>query len=328
MKDYYKILGVNKNSTQDEIKKAYRKLSKQYHPDVNPDGDDKFKDVAEAYDTLGDENKRKQYDNPNPFGGGGSFDDLFSMFNESRFNGGRRQRNGVPDKIISLNITPQESLLGLEKTINFQRKENCSTCNGTGGERVTCGGCSGSGGVQQRFQIGGQIHVRQTTCPQCRGAGTVITNQCFTCHGTGGRNGFKTITVNIPKSVDNGDFLRVPGSGDYSLNGGFGDVVVKINMVKDGIFEKMGDNLFGTIKIAPEDIFKQTDIIVNHPEGDLKLKFPQSFDTSVPLRLRGKGYQNQMGYKGDCLIKFDVSGNLTKLTPEMSEKLKELLEQV
>jgi len=327
MKDYYKILGVNKNSTQDEIKKAYRKLSKQYHPDVNPNGGDKFKEVAEAYDTLGDENKRKQYDTPNPFGGG-SFDDLFSMFNESRFGGRRRQRSGTPDKIINLNVTPQESLLGMKKTINFQRKENCVTCSGTGGDRVACGGCGGSGVIQQRFQLGGQIHVQQTHCPQCNGSGSVITNQCFTCHGTGYRNGFNTVTVDIPKSVDNGDFLRVPSAGDYAPNSGFGDVVIRVNMIKDGMFEKMGDNLFATIKIAPEDIFTKSDILINHPEGDLKLKFPQRFDTSVPLRLRGKGYQNQMGYKGDCIVKFDVSGDLTKLTDEMTQKLKELLEQV
>jgi molecular chaperone DnaJ len=325
MKDYYKILGVEKNSTQDEIKKAYRKLSKQYHPDVNPNGSEQFKDVSEAYETLGDENKRKQYDNPNLFGG--SFDDLYSRFNETIF-GGRRQRTGTPDKIINLNITPQESLLGLRKTINFQRKENCVSCNGTGGDRVTCGGCGGLGNIQQRFQIGGQIHVQQTHCSQCKGAGSVITNQCFTCHGTGYRNGFNTVTVDIPKSIDNGDFLRVPGAGDYSINGSFGDIVVRIVMVKDGIFEKIGDNLFATIKIAPEDIFTKSDVILNHPEGDLKIKFPQNFDTSIPVRLRGKGYQNQMGYIGDCIVKFDVNGNLTKLTPEMTEKLKELLEKL
>lgn len=328
MKDYYKILGVNKNSTQDEIKKAYRQKSKQYHPDVNPDGDDMFKDIAEAYNILGDENKKKEYDNPNPFGGMGGFDDMFSMFNSSRF-AGNRQRKNAPDKIINLNITPQESLLGGKKSINYQRKEHCVSCSGTGGDRVTCGSCAGRGMVQQRFQIGGQVHVQQTPCPQCSGNGTVVTNQCFTCNGMGFRNGFNSITVDIPKSVDNGDFLRVPNSGDYSPNGNaVGDVVVRVNMSKDGMFEKSGENLFANVKIPPEDLFIKSDVLVQHPEGGIKIKFPQNLDTSTPLRVRGKGYYNQIGGRGDFIIKFDINTNLTKLTPEMTEKLKELLEQV
>lgn len=286
-----------------------------------------FKDIAEAYEVLGDENKRKQYDNPNPFGGG-SFDDLFSMFNSTRFGGGRQRKN-APDKIINLEITPQESLLGGKKSLNYQRKEHCTSCNGTGGDRVTCGGCSGRGIIQQRFQMGGQIHVQQTPCPQCNGSGTVITNQCFTCNGFGYRNGFNSITVDIPRSVDNGDFLRVPNSGDYSPQGNtVGDVVVRVNMVRDNMFEKSGDNLFANVKIPPEDLFIKSDILVQHPEGGIKIKFPLNMDTSVPLRVRGKGYHTQMNGRGDFIVKFDVNTNLTKLTPEMNEKLKELLEQI
>lgn len=325
MKDYYKILEVNKNSTQDEIKKAYRQKSKKYHPDVNPDGTDMFKDIAEAYSILGDENKKKEYDNPNSYGSGG-INDIFSMFNSSSFGGGR-QRKKTHDKVINLTITPQESLIGFRKNINFQRKECCGGCNGNGGDRVTCGSCGGRGIIQQKHQFAGQTHIQNMSCHQCEGSGSVITNQCFTCNGLGYKNGFNSITVDIPKSVDNGDFLRVSNAGDFSLNG-IGDVVVRVNMFKDDGFEKNGENLFSNVKISPENLFIKSDFIVPHPEGNLKLKFPQNFDTSVPLRVRSKGYYNQTGGRGDFIVKFDVNTNLTKITPEITEKLKELLEQV
>ena len=168
MKDYYNILGVTRQSTPDEIKKAYRKLSKQFHPDVNPDGADRFKYIAEAYDTLSDINKKQSYDNPNPFGGGGTINDFFNAFNQQS-NRTSRSRNMSPDKTINVDVTHIESFHGHEKEINYQVNNACGLCAGTGGDKNMCNSCNGYGSLRQQVGTGIFTQVVETQCPTCRG---------------------------------------------------------------------------------------------------------------------------------------------------------------
>ena len=329
-KDYYKILGVQENSSQDEIKKAYRNLSKQFHPDVNPNGKERFQEVAEAYDNLGDEKKRREYDNirKSPFGNSGpDMRDIFDLFNRgyNPFSQQRRQR--APDKVVILNITPSESFMGVTKILNYQTKSACETCNGQGGTRVTCITCQGRGVVQHQFDLGGTLHIQNSTCPSCQGNGYVLSTRCYDCSGNCVKNNLKSISIDIPKSVDDGDFLRIPNSGDYTVNMGTGDLVVQIKMNNDGEFQKMGKNLYYNYKISPEKIFRMGDIVLDHPEGQLSIKFPPKFNTAVPIRLRNKGYYYQGDDRGDFIIKFDVDLQLSTITEKNREKILKILEQ-
>lgn len=329
-KDYYKILGVKENATQEEIKKAYRNLSKQYHPDVNPNGKEMFQDVAEAYENIGDENKRKQYDfqRSNPFSnmGGPGMGDIFDLFNRgyNPFSQPRRQR--APDKVVVMNLTPFESFNGITKNINYQKKHSCDTCNGQGGERVTCVTCQGRGVVQGHFELGGSLHIQNSTCPSCQGNGFMLVSRCFNCSGHGFKMGLNTITVDIPKSVDDGDFLRVPNMGDFTPNQGVGDLVVQIKMINDGVFQKMGHNLYMSLKVSPEAIFVKDDIKLDHPEGQLMIKFPPKFNTSTPVRLKNKGYYTADG-RGDFIIKFDVDIQLSELSENKINSIQDILKK-
>ena len=320
MKNYYQILGVNENSSKDEIKKAYRKLSKQFHPDVNPEGVDKFKEVAEAYDVLSDDTKKGNYDfqRKNPFGGmGGDFGSMFDIFNQ-------RRKQRAPDKIVTVNLTPKESMLGSKKNINYQRKEQCQVCYGTGGERRTCQTCLGRGVLQQKFDFMGSTHIQNVKCSSCNGEGSVIVIRCHNCNANGFKIGLNSIEIEIPKSVDDGDFLRIPNSGDYQNNIGIGDLVIQIRMINDGLTLKIGNNLQMSVKLTPEQLYLKEDIFIEHPEGGIKVKFPDNLNTQIPLRLRNKGFHVSDG-RGDCILKFDVDLSKSNLSDDKLNKIKELL---
>ena len=318
MKDYYQILGVNKNATQDEIKKAYRKLSKQYHPDVNPEGEDKFKEVVEAYDTLSDENKRKQYDNPNPFGGGNPFDMFNEMMNQKR----QRSKPKVKDKILKVTLSPEESYHGVEKEVTYKSKHSCEMCDGTGGDKNMCTTCSGHGVLQQRVGTGFFTQIVETQCPTCRGKGSIVVNPCYNCNGEGSIDKFNTVRINIPKGVDSGDFLRVGGKGDF-INGMQGDLLIQINMTKNK-YEKVGNDLVLKLELSPIDMILNKVITINHPDGDLQINLPNHVNTDKPLRLKSKGFVTSLGI-GDFYVKINVVNK--DLTTEDKDKLKVLLEQ-
>jgi len=305
MKDYYQILGVSRDASQDEIKKAYRKLSKQYHPDVNPDGADKFKEIGEAYGVLSDENKKQQYDNPNPFGGGGgSMEDFFNVFNQQSQQQQRR-RPQAPDKIINININPVESYIGVEKELSYQIRTSCETCNGNGGDREVCGTCQGHGRVRQKFGSGMFAQVVESDCPQCRGEGYRIINPCHTCGGQKTKPSFTNVRVNIPKNVDSGDFLRLQGKGDFYPGRGIGDLILKVSMVKGEGFEKVNNDLVYHHKVNVNDFISMEKIEVPHPDSKISIPLPQVLDTEKPLRVRGKGF-NIQNVKGDLFIKLSV----------------------
>ena len=335
MKDFYSILGVNEKASQEEIKKAYRKLSKQFHPDVNPEGADRFKEIAEAYDTIGTESKRQEYDNKknNPFGGmfngsgGGGMDDLFSMFNGGFNPFQQRRRQRAPDKVLNVHVTPSESMLGSNKKINYHKKEQCSVCSGNGGKREQCMTCQGRGVVQQQFNFGGQIHVQTHDCPSCKGQGSVLIETCFTCNGNGHKPTFASIDIDIPRSLDNGDFLRVPNAGDYQNSVGVGDLVIQIRLNPDENFEKIGADLYANIRVSPEDFITENSFKIPHPEGELMIKVPvDTLTTEKPLRIKGKGYYINEG-RGDLIVKIHVNRSLSKITKEQKEKILSILKK-
>jgi len=298
---YYNILGVSETATQDEIKKAYRKKAVEHHPDKGGD-EQVFKKISEAYDTVGDENKRRQYDaqKNNPFGGGfNPFEDFFSQF------GGRQQRQQrpqVPDKVVNLDVTVIESYLGVDKTINYSRKHACNTCSGSGGDRNTCSKCNGQGFVTVRMGNGMFIQMMQQMCDLCGGQGSVLTKRCGTCNGQGTRSEMESVTFKLPHGSDNGQFYRMNELGDY--HGGFyGNLVIKVNLVNSDNFEKMGNDLIYNVYLNLDDLNKNS-VGVPHPDGEMRVNFPLVFDSSKPLRVKSKGFKN--GGQGDLYVKLFV----------------------
>ncbi len=304
MKDYYSILEVTENASDEEIKKQYRKLSKKYHPDVNPDGGDKFKEIAEAYDVLSDPQKKSKWQNQknNPFGG-----TEFEEFFKNMFNGGTppnpfHNRPKNPDKVIKLTVTPVESYNGVEKEINFQRNIGCNECGGTGGDHQHCVQCHGAGVLIQVVGSGFFQQQVRRTCPSCQGRGYIITKYCNSCSGVGTKSNFESFKINLPKGVDDGQFFKIPQKGDFN-NGFYGDLIVQAMMDNNGEFQKIGNDLIYDLNLGYKDLLVDH-FMVPHPGGDLKVPAPELIDTTRPLRLKGKGYPG-----GDMYIKLNVRFN-------------------
>lgn len=315
-KDYYNILGVDRNSTQDEIKKAYRKLSKQFHPDVNPDGAERFKEIAEAYDTLSDPDKKSRYDNPvnNMFGGGGfDMNEFAEMFGFNPFGGQQRPRQGAPEKIIALSIFPEESFLGTRKNVTYQRQKPCYSCSGSGGDRETCGTCKGQGFFMQTQGNGFFNTVIRRECPSCKAKGSILIKPCFECSGVGTKTEYKTVEVKLSHNVDSGDFIRVPNGGDY-INGTFGNLLIKIQMERNELWEKSTEDLIYNKVYTTVEEMMEDEISVPHPSGEIKIKKPETLDTSIPLRVKNKGYISASRH-GDLFVKQTV-----KIKRESSSK--------
>ena len=301
MKDYYGILGVSKESSADEIKKAYRKLSKQFHPDVNPEGAERFKEIAEAYDTLSNPDKKQKYDNPasNMFGGDASIEDLLRHmgFNRNPFGGQRRP--SAPEKIITLDITALDSFRGSTQQVNYKRDIACNTCGGSGGDRTGCGIC---GGVGYRMRQMGQSpfqQIIQEPCSSCVGRGYTITNACTSCIGKGTQGEFKSMNITLQHGIDDGEFYRVESAGDFH-NGVYGNLLLKVRMKKDTNWEKVGDDLIYNNFLTYDDLTNEN-CEVPHPDGNIVVKYPELFDTLTPMRVRGKGYRRER--IGDLYIK-------------------------
>lgn len=305
MSNYYEILGVSKDATQEEIKKAYRKLAIQYHPDKNPEGGEKFKEIAEAYETLGDEAKRKQYDSgggKNPFGGNGmSYEDFINqMFGGigNPFSGGQRRKQ-APDKIIKVQITPIESFKGVEKKIQYIKENKCDTCNGGGGDQQRCGGCNGSGFQVKSFGTGFMTQQIRTACPTCAGRGYTLIHKCYNCNGNGVKAVSHEVNIKLPIGVDSGQYLKLTDLGDFR-NGEYGDLVIQIEVISQDGFEKINNDLVYNLFLNLEEV-QRDKFVIPHPDGDLVMQALKTFDTSKPLRLRGKGYPG-----GDMFVKLNV----------------------
>lgn len=306
MKNYFEILGVREDATDDEIKKQYRLLSKKYHPDVNPDGAEKFKEIAEAYDVLSDPQKKVNYiqQKENPFVGG-PFEEFFkNMYNQG---GPKPHVRKVADKIIKLSVTVIESFMGGPKTINFQRNIACSDCGGSGGETQICSVCYGAGHTVQVLGSGFFQQTVRVACPHCQAKGKILITRCHSCSGVGTKNHFESITVSLPKGIDDGQFMKLEGKGDF-IQGMYGNLVIQPVIDQNGDYQKMGNdliyNLYLDLKSIKEDFY-----IVPHPDGELKIPAPVIFDTTKPLRLKNKGFPN-----GDMYVKLNVKFDKSKQT--------------
>ena len=282
----YETLGVNENATQDEIKKSYRRLVKEKHPDAGGN-EEEFKKISVAYDTLGDEGKRKQYDDQknNPFSNMGGMGDFFSQM----YNNNRTTQQRVPTTTISINVGVLESYKGDKKNIVYQRKKKCEPCGGSGGDKKTCSNCNGQGSFTRQVGSGFFVQIVQMECQQCRGTGQMIIDPCFICNGVGTQPEMKNVEVKLPHGIDNGHHVRLQGMGDFHSTT-YGDLIVRINLVPQENFERVGSHLVYNAFVDLEEL-KSGVISVPHPDGKLNLKLPKKVDTSIPLRVKSKGFR-------------------------------------
>jgi molecular chaperone DnaJ len=287
MNNFYNTLGVNENATKEEIKKAYRKLALKHHPDKGGD-ESKFKNISEAYGTLGDESKKVQYDNRhnNPFGsqngGQDPFGDFFRGFTQ------RSQKPTAPENIVSVDVGVVESYLGSEKIITYNRKDKCGTCSGSGGDKNKCGTCNGDGFRTINVGSGLFSQVVRQTCHVCNGEGHIFIKRCGGCNGSTTNTKTESIKIKVPVGIDNGQFLRLQGKGDY-FKGLYGNLVIKVNLIPENGFEKNGDSLIYDVVFSKNELDKNT-FSVPHPLGELLVTMPKIFDTLKPLRVKSKGF--------------------------------------
>ncbi|WP_059102671.1 molecular chaperone DnaJ [Shouchella shacheensis] len=342
-RDFYDVLGVDNNASVDEVKKAYRKLARKYHPDVNKEegAEAKFKEVKEAYDTLSDPQKKTHYDqfghtDPNQgFGGAGGagdfggFGDIFDMF----FGGGGGRRNpNAPrqgaDLQYTMNLEFKEAIFGKDTDIEIPREETCETCDGSGAKPgtspETCSHCGGSGqlNVEQNTPFGRVVNRR--VCNHCEGTGKMIKDKCTTCAGKGKIRKRKTINIKVPAGIDHGQQLRVSGQGEAGANGGPpGDLYVVFNVSDHEFFERDGEDIYCEVPLTFPQVALGDEIEVPTLTGKVKLKVPAGTQTGTNFRLRGKGAPNVHGRgQGDQHVQVRV------VTPkQLSENEKEMMRE-
>lgn len=351
-RDYYEVLGVGKDAGADEIKKSYRKLAMQFHPDRNPGdktAEGKFKEAAEAYEVLSDEQKRRRYDQLGHAGvdgmghaGGGfsSMEDIFQQFGDV-FGGGRgggsifeqmfggggggRERNQGASLKLGLEITFREAVTGCTKTIDLKRNETCKTCGGSGAKPgtkpVSCRVCHGHGIVRQ----GQGFFVVQTTCPHCGGVGKVVGSPCADCEGQGARPEKVTIRVRIPAGVEDSTRLRVAGEGEPGRDGGSrGDLYVYVSVKADPFFERHEDNVVCKIPVTYAQAALGAEIAVPTLDGEATLRIPAGTQPGELLRMRGLGIgDGSGGRRGDqiVVVQVTVPKKLAKEQRELVERL-------
>ncbi len=336
MRDYYEILGVSKTAGDDEIKKAYRKLAKQYHPDMNPgdkEAEEKFKEVNQAYAVLSDPEKKARYDQFGPeaaegngYGAGGfggfDFGDIFGgggfgdIFGDIFGGGGARSRRNGPqrgdDILQRVTITFEEAAFGCKKEIKYTRVDQCSECDGSGAAAgsspKTCSKCNGSGQVrvQQRTPLG--VFQTTKTCDVCGGKGQTIENPCKKCRGTGMNTVSKTIEISIPAGIDNGQKIRIDGKGNAGKNGGpAGDLYISVTVRSHPAFKRDGFDVFCDIPITFPEAALGAEIRVPTLDGDMTYEIPEGTQTGTSFTLKGKGipFVNGRG-RGDLIFKVVV----------------------
>ncbi len=344
-KDYYKILGVSKDASQEEIKKAYKKLAKKYHPDINKDADaaEKFKEINEAAAVLGDPNKRQQYDqfgtadghgfsgfSSGDFAGFSNFDfedlfeNLFSGFGFSPF-GSRRRRRRAPrgsDLITEVEVDLKDVLHGTVRELEITKNDVCDACGGKGGETKTCSKCHGSGVVQQTRRTPFGIFSTTVACNECHGTGEVIVKKCKKCKGKGVVRVTKDIEVKIPAGVVDGMRLRVQGAGER-LQGGAGDLYVVVRVKKDKRFERKLNDLYTKIMIPFAVACLGGKVEVPLVEGSTTIKVPAGTDGGTVFTLEKKGLPDlRSGKRGDLFVHVDI-----EVPKKLSKKQKAALKE-
>ena len=344
-KDYYEVLGLNKDASAEDIKKAYRKLAMKHHPDRNPDNpkaEELFKEAKEAYEILSDDQKRAAYDQyghagvdpsmgagPGTGFGGAGFADAFGDIFGDIFGGGRGgQRNNVyrgADLRYNMEISLEEAAKGTETKIRIPVMTECETCKGSGArpgtQPTTCTTCAGHG--QVRMQQG--FFSVQQTCPKCHGTGKMVKDPCPTCHAAGRVKQQKTLSVKIPAGVDEGDRIRLSGEGEAGVNGGpTGDLYVVVHLRQHEIFQREGANLHCEMPISFSTAALGGEIEVPTLDGSAKMRIPAETQTGAKFRLRGKGIKPLRSSEHGDLMVHVVVETPVKLTERQKELLREL----
>jgi molecular chaperone DnaJ len=345
-RDYYEVLGVNRDASENEIKKAYRKLAMKYHPDRNAGdkkAEEKFKEVNEAYEILSDKDKRTRYDQfghagvddsaggfgrASGFGFDDIFSDIFDMFSGGGFSSGRNRKGPQKgnDLKYEIEIEFEEAAFGVEKEIKVSRQEECSDCHGTGAKpgttKKTCSNCNGTGEVRyaQKTPLGQFVNVR--TCDVCHGEGTIIEEPCSSCKGTGYTLKDKKIQIKIPAGVDTGSVIPLRGEGEPGLRGGpRGDLYVVIQVKPHPIFKRDGNDVICEIPITFVQATLGDELIVPTLDGKIKYKIPEGTQSATVFRIKGKGIPRIRGYgRGDLYIQVIV-----EIPKKLNEKQKEML---
>lgn len=343
--EYYDRLGVSKDASQDEIKRAYRKMSKKYHPDINkePGAEEKYKEVQEAYETLSDDQKRAAYDQYGPdgangfggqggfggFDGGagfGGFEDIFSSF----FGGGATRNPNAPrqgdDLQYRVNLSFEEAIFGAEKEVHYNREATCKTCSGSGAKPgtspVTCGRCHGQGVINVDTQTPLGMMRRQVTCDICHGTGQEIKEPCQTCHGTGHEKQSHKVSIKIPAGVETGQQIRLAGQGEAGFNGGpYGDLFVIINVNPSDKFTRDGSTIYYTLNISFVQAALGDTVEVPTVHGNVEMTIPAGTQTGKTFRLKGKGAPRlRGGSQGDQHVTVKIV-TPTKLNDAQKEAL-------
>ncbi|HET8574711.1 MAG TPA: molecular chaperone DnaJ [Candidatus Paceibacterota bacterium] len=345
-KDYYNILGVDKNASKEEIKKAFRKLAHKYHPDKSGGDEAKFKEASEAYHVLSDDQKRAEYDaygstfsgaggayqggfggfDPSNFAGGfnmGDFDlgDIFGDIFGGRSRGVKRGR----DISIDVEIPFEEAVFGTERKILLTKTSTCEVCDGSGAKpgakMKTCEKCNGQGKIHEtkKSLLGVISAVR--TCETCGGSGEVPEEVCVKCKGEGVLRGQEEITVKIPAGISDGEMIRLSGKGEAVSKGMSGDLYIKVHVLKHRTFKRDGENLLMDLDIKLSDALLGSEYSIQTLDGGMKIKIPAGVSFGEILRVRGKGVPYEHGRRGDLLVKLNI-----KTPTKLSKKAKEAVE--
>lgn len=355
-RDYYEVLGVSRGASEDEIKKAYKKMARKYHPDLNPGdktAEEKFKEVNEAYELLSDADKKARYDqyghagvDPNfgagGFGGGfdGSFDfgdlgDIFGSFFGGGFGGGRRTNPNAPQRgesiRMSIAISFEEAAFGCEKAVTVERYETCDTCHGNGCAPGTspevCPDCHGTGTVQVRRQTPMGVFATSSPCPKCGGKGRIIHQPCKDCRGSGMVRKKKTIQASIPAGIDNGQTISIRGQGNAGKNGGpAGDLLITITVRPHELFRREGTSVLCEAPITFTQAVLGAELEIPTIDGKVKYTLPEGTQSGTTFRLKGKGIPSINGRgRGDqyVTVYIETPKNLNK---EQKEALKKFAE--
>ena len=350
-KDYYAALGIEKGASQDDIKKAFRKLAHKYHPDKNGGDSSKFKEISEAYSVLGDEKKRAEY---NTYGrtfsegagagaqgfGAEGFDfsgfnaqgfqdfDLGDIFGEFFGGGSTRQRaRRGRDISIDAELSFSDSIFGVERKILLNKTSYCETCKGSGAEPgtdiKTCETCNGKGTLREtRRSLLGSF-TTQKTCTECHGTGKIPKEKCHTCHGAGIQKKEQEITVRIPAGIEVGEMIRLTGAGEAIQGGVSGDLYIKIHVKPHAIFKKDGVNLTMNLNIKLSTALLGGEYTIETLDGDIKVKVPAGVAIGEVLRVKGKGVPIEKNKRGDLLIKLNI-----QIPQKLSRSAQKLVEQL
>jgi len=363
-RDYYEVLGLSKGAGDSEIKKAFRKLAKENHPDVNPDNqaaEARFKEINEAYEVLSDADKKAKYDqfghagvDPNfggHHGGGGGFHggfhggmdfdlgDIFSSFFGGGFGGGTSTNPNAPRKgqdiHVEMKVSFEEAAFGCEKEVNVPTITDCGTCHGSGAAPgttpETCPQCKGTGAVQTQRRTAFGVMNTTGPCPQCNGTGKIIKKPCETCKGKGKVRKNQKVSVKIPKGIDNGQTVSVRGKGNAGLNGGpAGDLLITVRVRPHPRFEREGYHVHSRIQVSVVQAILGDELEVETLDGKVKYTIPEGTQSGTVFRLKGKGIPHLRGSgRGDqyVAVAVDIPGGLNTEQRELLEKFGESMGQ-